>query len=60
MHELAHCMTASIGHKTEFWQNFKFLIENGKKIGIYKPDDYKKNPVSYCGMEITDNPLFDL
>ena len=60
MHELAHCMTASIGHKAEFWQNFKFLIENSKKIGIYKPDDYKKNPVSYCGMEITDNPLFDL
>ena len=60
MHELAHCMTASIGHKAEFWQNFKFLIENAKKMGIYKADDYKKNPVSYCGMEITDNPLFDL
>jgi phosphopantothenoylcysteine decarboxylase/phosphopantothenate--cysteine ligase len=23
-------MTKSVGHKSEFWQNFKFLIENAK------------------------------
>ena len=60
IHELAHTATKSIGHTTEFWENFKFLLENAKKIGIYHPEDYKKEPREYCGMEITDNPYFDL
>jgi len=60
IHELAHTMTTSIGHKQEFWKNFKFLLENAVKIGIYTPVDYKKNKQSYCGMLITDNPYYDL
>ena len=60
LHELSHIMTASIGHKQEFWQNFKFLLENAKSAGVYNPVDYKKNPQSYCGMTINDNPLYDL
>lgn len=60
IHELAHVGTKSIGHKDEFWNNFKFLLENAKEAGIYKPEDYKKKPASYCGMKITDNPYFDL
>ena len=59
-HEIAHIMTKSIGHKPEFWNNFKFLLENAKEIGVYEPEDYKKNPQSYCGMDISDNPYFDL
>uniref|UniRef100_A0A6C0HC01 WLM domain-containing protein n=1 Tax=viral metagenome TaxID=1070528 RepID=A0A6C0HC01_9ZZZZ len=60
IHELAHIMTKSIGHKQEFWQNFKFLLENAKEAGIYTPEDYKSKPQSYCGMTITDNPYYDL
>jgi len=60
IHELAHTMTKSIGHKQEFWQNFKFLLENAVKINIYKPVDYKKENQSYCGMTITDNPYYDI
>jgi hypothetical protein len=60
LHELSHIMTTTIGHKQEFWQNFKFLLENAKESGVYNPIDYKKNPQSYCGMTITDNPLYDL
>jgi hypothetical protein len=60
IHELAHIMTKSIGHKQEFWKNFKFLLENAVKIGIYKPVDYKKENQSYCGMTITDNPYYDI
>lgn len=60
IHELAHLMTSSIGHKQEFWQNFKFLLENAKDAHIYKPVDYKKKPTGYCGMMITDNPLLDM
>ena len=60
IHELAHIMTTSIGHKQEFWQNFKFLLINAKEANIYQPIDYKKKPEQYCGMDITDNPYYDL
>jgi hypothetical protein len=60
LHELSHIMTKSVGHKQEFWQNFKFLLENAKTANIYQPVDYKKNPQGYCGMTITDNPYYDL
>jgi WLM domain len=60
IHELAHIMTLSEGHKQIFWQNFKFLLENAKDAGLYTPVDYKKKPQPYCGMDITDNPYFDL
>ena len=42
IHELGHLMTKSIGHTQEFWQNFKFLLQNAVKIKIYNPVDYKK------------------
>ena len=60
IHELAHIMTESIGHKQEFWLNFKYLLENAKKARIYDPVDYKKDNQSYCGMTITDNPYYDM
>jgi len=60
IHEIAHTMTKSIGHKSEFWDNFKFLLENAKEAGIHDPADYKKNPQNYCGMEIHDNPYYDV
>ena len=59
IHELAHVMTKSIGHKQEFWDNFKFLLANAKESGIHEPRDYKKEPQKYCSMKITDNPYFD-
>ena len=60
IHELSHIMTVSIGHKQEFWQNFKFLLENAKSGNIYDPIDYKKKPQEYCGMIISDSPYYDL
>jgi hypothetical protein len=60
IHELSHIMTSSIGHKQEFWENFKFLLMNAKEAGIYNPVDYKKKPKEYCGMTINDNPYYDL
>lgn len=59
VHELSHVATVSIGHKTEFWQNFKFLLENAKEAGIHNPIDYKNQPANYCGMDIHDNPYYD-
>ena len=60
LHEISHIATKSVGHTPEFWENFKFFLEQATKINIYYPINYKKNPQKYCGMEITDNPLFDL
>jgi len=59
IHELAHVCTKSIGHKTEFWDNFKFLLENAKDANIHLPVDYKTKPAEYCGMNIKDNPFYD-
>lgn len=59
IHELSHVMTKSIGHKTDFWENFKFLLENAKESGIHEPVNYKKKPREYCSMKISDNPYFD-
>ena len=60
IHEVAHIMTASVGHTEEFWNNFKFLLENAVELKLYTPVDYKKEPENYCGMNITDNPYYDL
>jgi len=60
IHEMAHVATESIGHTDEFWKNFKFLLECAVEMGIYKPEDYKKDPKGYCGMKITDNPFYDM
>jgi hypothetical protein len=59
IHELSHVMTKSIGHKSEFWENFKFLLEEAKAAGIHNPVDYKKSPQEYCSMKISDNPYYD-
>ena len=59
IHELSHIMTVSIGHKDELWENFKFLLEIAVKNNIYIPVDYKKKPVTYCDMDIKDNPYYD-
>ncbi len=60
IHELSHMMTKSIGHKSEFWENFKFLLENANEAGIHSPTDYKAKPKEYCGMTIHDNPYYDV
>ena len=59
LHELSHITTTSVGHKQDFWDNFKFLLQNAKEAGIYDPVDYKKSPQEYCGMTINDNPYYD-
>jgi hypothetical protein len=59
LHELSHIATKSIGHKNEFWDNFKFLLVEAKEANLHTPKDYKKNNQEYCGMKIKDSPYFD-
>ena len=56
LHELAHTMTKSIGHTQEFWDNFRILLKNARKLGIYERVNYDKKPVEYCGTKITNDP----
>tara|TARA_Y100000389_G_C17388988_1_gene478732 strand:- start:31 stop:621 length:591 start_codon:yes stop_codon:yes gene_type:complete len=60
LHEMGHVASETIGHNDEFWNNFKFLLEEAVLINIYKPVDYKNESVTYCGMELTDNPYYDM
>jgi len=60
IHELSHVGTKSIGHQSDFWENFKFLLECAKESGIHNPADYKIKPKEYCGMTINDNPYYDM
>lgn len=56
IHELAHLMSESVGHTNEFWDNMRYLLEEARKLGIYKVVDYKKENVEYCGMYIKSTP----
>jgi predicted metal-dependent hydrolase len=57
IHELAHIMTKSVGHTEEFWDNFKRLLKESVKIGIYDRENYTNDPKEYCGIQVTDSPL---
>jgi len=58
LHELSHLMSNTIGHNKEFWDNFKFMLEQADKIDIYQPINYANKPSEYCGMTIDNNPFY--
>jgi len=57
VHELSHLMTKDVGHSSDFWENFKFLLWEAVEIGLYKRTDYSKKPVEYCGIHITSSVI---
>lgn len=57
LHEMSHLMTETIGHTQEFWTNFRRILQDAIKLGIYHPVNYAHRPTPYCGMTITDTPL---
>lgn len=59
IHELTHMMNNTWGHQVDFWILFKFMLENAVECGIYKPVDYSKFPINYCGLLLSYNPLMD-
>ena len=58
IHETAHLMSKSYGHNQEFFDNFKYLLQRAEECGVYRPVDYSQLNQEYCGMEITDNPMY--
>ena len=58
IHEMSHILTESLGHGQDFWNNFAWLLKEAELINIYKHQDFKAHPVKYCGMSITDEPVY--
>ena len=54
---MGHLASESIGHTTEFWDNFRWILEESINIGVYIKQDFKNNHVEYCGISITSTPL---
>ena len=57
IHELGHVASVTTGHNEEFIRNFKWLLERANEAGLYKPVDYSKSPITYCGVRVTNNPM---
>jgi hypothetical protein len=59
LHELSHVCTESVGHGPDFWNNFGWILKEAETMGYYKYTDFQAQPVSYCGVSITDSPRYD-
>jgi hypothetical protein len=59
LHELGHCMTESIGHGPDFWNNFAWILREAEAKGLYQHTDFTAHPTPYCGVSITDQPMYD-
>lgn len=56
IHELAHIMSLNYGHGDEFKNNMYLLLKLAVKLNLYKPVDYTKYPINYCGVNIYTTP----
>ena len=56
-HELAHIVSDSHGHTAEFWKNFRWLLAQAARQGIYHHVAYGTTPTTICGHRIEHNPL---
>lgn len=69
LHEIAHTGTHTRfltingkrdNHPPMFWRIFKFLLKEAVAFGYIVPIEYSKNNyITYCGINIQNNPLFD-
>lgn len=58
IHEMAHIASVSEHHTPEFNSNFKWLLKHAVKCGIYQPENFQQAPRNYCGIKVTESPLF--
>lgn len=57
IHEIGHVICHETGHTPHFWDCFAWLLRQAIDHGIYEEQDFKTNPVEYCGTTITGSPL---
>lgn len=60
IHELGHVACPCIDHPPEFTDVFRGLLYQAIRYGIWKPVDYEKVPVRYCGKTVAAVPLTPL
>ena len=58
LHEMTHVGTSNIGHTSEFWNNFAWVLQQAESLNMYKYQDFAAHPVEYCGVHITDSPKY--
>lgn len=62
IHEIAHMSTTKVGHTKDFWENMKYLLVMAREARDPKGQvvlpfyDFEKQPVMYCGKQITGSP----
>ena len=59
LHEMSHMANVNFGHNQDFWEVFKFILQEAALTGLYIPINYEKYPLNYCSLEVTHNPYFD-
>jgi predicted metal-dependent hydrolase len=59
LHEMAHMITSTIGHGPDFWNNFGWLLKQAEERKLYTYTNFAAQPVAYCGVKITDAPIYD-
>lgn len=61
IHEMAHVAIDELNHPPEFWQTFKFLLDEANRDAVLdaKKCNYGMNSQMYCGMQVNYNPLYD-
>lgn len=57
IHEMGHITSVTEHHTPEFHSNFKWLLKNAIKCGIYHPENFRASPRNYCGMKVSDSPV---
>ena len=55
IHELAHILNTTYGHDDNFKKTFRFILEKAIELNLYTYEDYKNNPVNYCGLTLNTN-----
>jgi hypothetical protein len=59
VHELAHVAIEDPDHPPRFWRAFRFLLEEAVAAGLLRGVDYARAPITYCGLPVAYNPLYD-
>jgi hypothetical protein len=59
IHEMAHMANEAIGHETDFWTVFKFLLKEAELAGLHIPVNYERYPMNYCSLVVDYSPYFD-
>lgn len=55
LHELSHIACPEYGHGDLFKKIFAFFTRVSIELKLYSYVNYSKNPVTYCGLPITDS-----